>query len=510
MLFSRHTTNFIPCVARPGCGYTSKTIVLLLLLTAFRLVLAFSLELGNDESYYWMYSLELRPNYFDHPPAVALLIRLFTLNGFLDNAGWLRLGAVLGSALSAWFVFKALCKMHSPRAGFYAAALYQASFYAGLTAGVYIMPDSAQMIFWTAALWQIASILHDERNWNHWLLFALFAGAAIMSKVHGIFLCTGLALFVFFHRRQWLRLPQLYIAAGLVILIISPMIAWNIRHEFITYRFHSKRVTVDHFNFRFSYALKEVIGQLAFNNPVVVILVALGFINWKQIPHGYRGALTLFHWIALPHAGFLLFISFFRDTTLPHWSGPAYVTLIPLAAIRLAQSPARRFIPRAVLGALTVYLFVMISWLTVVKRYPGTYGQASAATLGTGDISLDLYGWHAAGAGFGRWYQEEMAKGGMPENTPVVVSYWWGAHLQYYFCRPAGIPFRAVGPVQDIREYFWRQDNRPLPKVAIGILASDESYELPTDYKTHRLLYHIVVSRGGKPAHSFAVYRLER
>ncbi|RYG70072.1 hypothetical protein EON80_08575 [bacterium] len=105
-------------------------------------------------------------------------------------------------------------RAHSARAGFYASALYQASFYAGVTAGVYIMPDSAQMIFWTAALWTLALILRDERNWNYWLLFALAAGAGIMSKVHGAFLCSGLALFVLFHRRHWLRFPQLYAAAA--------------------------------------------------------------------------------------------------------------------------------------------------------------------------------------------------------------------------------------------------------------------------------------------------------
>ncbi|RYD95234.1 MAG: glycosyltransferase family 39 protein, partial [Sphingobacteriales bacterium] len=306
-------------------GYARKALAMILVLAAFRLWLAFGLELGNDESYYWMYSRQLKPNYFDHPPMVALLIRLCTFNGWLQTPGALRLGSVLGGALAAWFLFKAVAALHSQRAGYYASLLYSASFYAGVTAGVYIMPDSPQMIFWTAALWMLARILRNERDWNNWLLFAVFAGASIMSKVHGGFLCSGLGLYVLIHRRAWLRLPQLYVAAALVLLIASPILAWNIHNDFITYRFHSRRVTVDHFNLRFSYLLKEAIGQIVFNNPVNVVLIALGLAYWRRLPEGARRELPLFCWIALPHACFLLFIALFRDTTLPHWSGPAYV-----------------------------------------------------------------------------------------------------------------------------------------------------------------------------------------
>ncbi|GAB4091561.1 ArnT family glycosyltransferase [Flaviaesturariibacter terrae] len=493
-------------------GYARKALALILFLAAFRLWLAFGLELGNDESYYWMYSRVLKPNYFDHPPMVALLIRLCTLNGLLQSPGALRLGSVLGAALAAWFLFKAVATLHSQRAGFYASVLYQSSFYAGVTAGVYIMPDSPQMIFWTASLWMLARIIRDERDWNNWLLFAVLAGASVMSKVHGGFLAAGLGLFIIVQKRSWLRLPQLYVAAALLLLIVSPILAWNIRNDFITYRFHSRRVAVDHFNLRFSYALKEAIGQLVFNNPVNVVLVALGLFGWKKLPDRCRSNLALFNWIALPHAGFLLFVALFRDTTLPHWSGPAYVTLLPLAAVRLAGIPRRAFLPRVVVGSALTYLLTVCAWMGVVHQLPGTYGRKDTELLGTGDISLDLYGWQEAGAAFGNLYRQELAAGRISTGTPLVASYWWGAHLEYYFCRPNGIPFRALGPIRDIREYYWRGDARaPLPAVAYAVLASDEHYELPKGYfRKAQVQYRITVDRGGRPAHSFVVWRLER
>jgi hypothetical protein len=503
-------TNVLP---RTFSTYTQKALLLIGVLAVFRLFIAFSLELGNDEAYYWMYSQHLKPNYFDHPPMVALLIRIFTLNGLLQEAGWLRLGAVAGSALSAWFLFRAVSALHSERAGFYASVLYGASFYAALTAGVYIMPDSPQMIFWTAALWQLACIFRNERAWNHWLLFALASGAAIMSKVHGGFLWTGLGAYILFLRREWLRLPQLYAAAGLTLLIISPILAWNIQNDFITYRFHSRRVTVDHFDLRFSYMLKEAIGQLVFNNPVNVVLIVLGLLRWKRLPESLRRTLSLFSWIALPHAGFLLLVSLFRDTTLPHWSGPAYVTLLPLAAIALAERRKGRFLPRSVLGALLLYALTLTGWLLVVHHFPGTYGRKENEKLGTGDISLDVYGWKDAGEAFAGIYKKDVAAGRIPAGTPVVAAYWWGAHLEYYFCRPAGIPFRAVGPVPDIREYHWRNavyKDKPVTDVAYSVLASDEHYGLPPGYSSAQALYRIEIARGGRPAHAFTVYRLIR
>src|SRR5215213_3642628 len=126
-------------------SYRKKFFVFVAILFPIKLFFAFWLELGNDEAYYWLYSQYLQWNYFDHPPMVAVWIRIFTLNLVFSNEGFLRLGSVVGCALSTWFVFKAVATLHSEKAGWFAACLYNASFYAGITAGVYIMPDTPQM-----------------------------------------------------------------------------------------------------------------------------------------------------------------------------------------------------------------------------------------------------------------------------------------------------------------------------------------------------------------------------
>ena len=53
--------------------YRKKVLTLIAAIGILRLILAFTVQLGNDESYYWLYSQHLKSNYFDHPPMIALV-----------------------------------------------------------------------------------------------------------------------------------------------------------------------------------------------------------------------------------------------------------------------------------------------------------------------------------------------------------------------------------------------------------------------------------------------------
>jgi hypothetical protein len=86
--------------------YRRKVFYLIIISTLMRLLIAGITEFGNDEVYYYTYALHLQWNYFDHPPGVALLIRLTTLNLWLTNELFVRLGAVLCAAAGTWLSYK--------------------------------------------------------------------------------------------------------------------------------------------------------------------------------------------------------------------------------------------------------------------------------------------------------------------------------------------------------------------------------------------------------------------
>jgi hypothetical protein len=332
-----------------------------------------------------------------------------------------------------------------------------------------------------------------------------------MSKVHGVFLWLGMGSFLIFHRPRWLLMPQVYVSALICAAIISPILLWNIQYDFATYRFHSARVVVEEFSILWKSFGREILGQLGFNNPVNVIVIIAAFAWWRQKRIRTPEALLVFNLIGMPLALLLLCIALFRSSTLPHWSGPAYVSLLPLAGIFLAEK-AKRLIPTAVKAALASFLIFITGYFATTKYYPGTFGSRNSNNLGSGDVTLDMYGWKEAGEQFHSYFIGEIKAGIMPANATMVTPHWWGAHVEYYFARPAGITMLGAGEPFYLHHYLWLNPKR-LPAVnsedAYCIIPSDDRYDLPYEYyEDISLATSILVKRGGLPAHTFKVYRL--
>lgn len=492
--------------------YRKKFFVFVGIFFLLKFFLAFWLELGNDEAYYWLYSQYLQWNYFDHPPMVAIWIRLFTANLSLEHLeGFVRLGSVVGSVLSSWFLFKTVALLHSERGGWFAVVLYNISFYSAITAGLYILPDSPQMVFWTLGLLLIARITKDENSWDNWLLFGLIAGLCIMSKVHGAFLWIGLGGYILFQKKSWLRKSQPYVALLITLIIISPIFFWNVQYEFATFRFHSNRVDVEELVFHWKYFFKELGSQVGFNNPVVFFVVIAALVSFYRRKISYQPALAIYTLIALPLALLLLFVSIFRNVTLPHWSGPAYVTMMPLAAIWLAEHSENSF-PKILRWGLGIFLVAYLGYSAIIKFYPGTYGLHKEQNFGYGDITLDMYGWRRASVQFDSLYKDDVSKNKMPANAAMVTTKWWGAHVEYYFARGSGLKMIGLGNPRYLNEYLWtnkwRRAEADLDNVYC-IIPADDKYQVPSDfYRTKELALIITINRSGKPAHKFLVYRL--
>ena len=134
---------------------------LIIIASLLRCIVAGSIELGNDEVYYRMYAQYLQWNYFDHPPMVGLLIRLTTVNLFFDNELFIRLGAIAAAAITTWLLFLSGKKLHNAHTGFLAAIIYTATIYGSIIAGIFILPDSPQMVCWAAGLYLLIGIASD-------------------------------------------------------------------------------------------------------------------------------------------------------------------------------------------------------------------------------------------------------------------------------------------------------------------------------------------------------------
>ncbi len=495
--------------------YTKKVVLLIVFFSILKLIVASSVELANDESYYWLYAQDIKWNYFDHPPMVAIWIKIFTANLLLEEyVVFLRLGSVVGCGTATWFMYKCVTEISNPKAGWFAACLYNASFYAAITAGFFIFPDSPQMVFYTFSLWMIAKISLNENRWKPWIFFGIGSGLCIMSKVHGAFIWIGLGLYILLLKRSWLLNVRLYAALALALIITSPIVIWNIQHDFLTYRFNSQRVVINGFSLNTGNFFTAAFKQFIINNPFNVSLIFIGLIMWRRQKMYLISTLSIYNFIGISLAVLLLFISLYRST-LPHWSGPAYIALIPLAAINLSQRSKEMAYPALIKMAVGCTIVFFIACPLFINYYPGTVGSKVNGELGKGDITLDSYGWDEAGKKFMAFYQDEIRNGIARKGSPVVCTTWWGAHDEYYFCRAAAIPMIGLGGMNDLHEYMWMNNKRKSNvnfSTAYSIVHSDENYNV---YNAYQNFYKnidtatiIKVERNKKPAHSFYVFRL--
>ena len=495
--------------------FSRYVVMLALCFSVVRLILAAFMELGTDESYYWLYTQRLRWNYFDHPAMVAVWGRLFSLNLLGQNELLVRLGSIVSAAFATWFIFKATATFYSEKAGWYAAILLNTSFYAGIVAGIFIMPDSPQLFFWTLSLWMIARIIMvDERGWTNWIIFGLASGLCIMSKVHGAFIPLGFLLYAFLVKKKLLHLPQLYLAFFICSLCLLPMIIWNWNHDFVTFRFQGNRIVLEGFHLNHQYFVNEWFGQLLMNNPVNVALIAFSLtIGYRHITATHPRLLVLI-FIGLPLCFILLLVSLFRSV-FPHWSGPAYITLIPVAAIWLVQFTNKRFLRRWLSASIIAFVLFIVGWQGAINFLPGTIGSKNELTLGKGDVTLDRYGWDEAGDVFRSFYIDAIKGHQLPANTPLVTHKWWGAHIEYYFCRPLGIPMIGLGTINEAGTYLWMNERyKQIERsVALCIIPSDEYVDAKAVYskwyKTVSFIKAIDVFRNGKKAHRFSIFLLE-
>lgn len=435
-------------------------------------------ELGNDEVYYSMYAQYLQWNYFDHPPMVGWLIRLTTFNLCLSSEVFVRLGAIVCSALSTWIFFLCGEKLMNEYTGYLAAILYSACIYSSIIAGVFILPDSPQMLCWVAALYCLLNLVqHHSFNGsakNQLLLFSLVTGMAMLCKIHSVFLWLGLLLFILLYRRNWFKEPVLYTGGIITLLCFYPVVKWNIDHHFVTWFYHSKRVDVATGTFNADATVSFVVGQFFYFNPVVFILlfpaVAAAFRNKLLIDANRQNLLLL---VSLPLIIIATVVSFFKEI-LPHWTGPGYMGLLLLTAVFLSRQKGqrnRKTIPAILIAANSLLLAILLSGILVINFFPGTMGKKESMHLGDGDITLDMKGWKQLKDSIQLLVRHDFESGAMKKDASIITNSWFpAAHLDHYVAMPLGINLIAIGDTNEIHQYVWINTERR--KLSVG----DDAY----------------------------------
>jgi 4-amino-4-deoxy-L-arabinose transferase-like glycosyltransferase len=258
-----------------------STALVILALVALRLVAAAWTPLTFDEAYYWMWSKHLAGGYYDHPPMVALVIRLGTMIGGDTELG-VRLVSILLALPMSWAVYRtATILFGSPRVGSTATILLNVTLMAAVGTMI-ITPDAPLLVTSSFVLFCLAKVLESGRGaW--WLAVGAAVGAALLSKYTALFFGPAILIWLVSvpGLRRWLISPWPYLGGLVALALFAPVIVWNADHQWVSFIKQLGRARIEEFTLRF---LAEVIPtQLAFATPLVWVLGAMGLAAlWRR------------------------------------------------------------------------------------------------------------------------------------------------------------------------------------------------------------------------------------
>jgi len=493
--------------------------ILILTSLAVRAFVAGLLELGNDEVYYWTYAKFPDLSHFDHPPMVGWVIQLFTLNLHFTSEFFIRLASIVFGTINTFLIFLIGKTVKDSLTGLYAAFLFTASFYCFIISGTFIMPDTPQVLFWLLSLLFLLKSLPDKTLSKSSRLFFLASGLtiglALLSKYHSVFLIAGAFLYILFFNRSWLRAKESYIAFIIAIVLFTPVIIWNWQNQFISFTFHENRVTPSLSGIRWDYLATEILGQAFYNNPVnfiIILLAFLGLIRGRKFLDKEKLWFILFMSIPLE----LVFVSFsIFNSTLPHWTGPAYIGFILIAASflseRIGKSTLSILIPWPIRLALLITVLLVIGGLGQIKL-----GWIPFNRLKSDDFSAQLYGWRQLGEKFSPIAQKDRERGAMSAGSAIITFRWFpAANLDYYVATPVNIKVYALGTLTRIHKYFWidRKQGNISKGTSVYYLAFSDDFSNPEDlygklFDTIYLPDTIPIYRGRELIRNVFVYRL--
>ena len=305
---------------------TLTVIIFLISISILRLLIGSLFPVTADESYYWLWSKHLALSFVDHPPMVAFVNFLFT--GGKENLLMLRFGAVVVALLVSIGIYSLVKNLLDEKIAALSVVLFQLIphyFIIWLTMFV----DLPLALFWTLSLLIISGIIKEKKK-NLWYLLGISVGLGLLSKYTMILFWAALLFFFAIDKanRFWLKTKEFYLSIIISSIFFLPVIIWNINHSFISFTFHTERVS-EPFGHNF---LPYLGDQLVHFTPILIIVFILSLSFGLKKSWEIR-LLSSFSVIPL-----LLFsIISFKTKVWAHWPSIGYVTAIPLTLAYLQE-----------------------------------------------------------------------------------------------------------------------------------------------------------------------------
>jgi hypothetical protein len=339
----------------------------IIIITAINLLQAAFTQLSADEAYYYYYSQHLKLGYFDHPPMIALLIKL---GAWLGGSLGVRLVSVLLHSIGIYLLWL-INKGSKHTTHFYTVYLciiiYQLM-------GFIATPDSP-LLFFSICFWYIYQryLLLPKYSLAIWL--GLCMAAMVYSKYHAVVFI----ILVLLSNWQLIKQPQAWLAVSIALVVFTPHLWWQYMHNFPSFKYHLVQRAS---GFSWQYLPEYILNIILLYNLLLFIIIGKAWPHVATTP--FSKSLL---WVC---AGFLLFFAF---TTLRGHTQPQWIILIAPCLILLIskmQLPIRHTLLSSGISIALVIVFItrILLCLPTLPIYSGFNGNkqmiATIDSLATG------------------------------------------------------------------------------------------------------------------------------
>jgi 4-amino-4-deoxy-L-arabinose transferase-like glycosyltransferase len=503
-----------------------------------RVVLATWLHPGFDEAYYYLYTLHPDWSYFDHPPLVALTTGFGPwLTGEVSQLT-IRLGTLALYTGSLVFLYLTSAKLFNSKAAIFTLAIATAIPFFQIGFGVLTLPDSPLIFFWSASLYWSACEFFDQPGQYQpsyrLAVISVLVGLACLGKYHGFILGFGLICFCLINprHRSALTSPWTGLGLGLFLVTISPVIFWNIQHDWVSFRFQSTRAVPDTSGYSLGGLIKTFLAGIGYLFPTFglalwgvslrAVLDGLtpvkpfaGLSDWKFSSRWYKQLLILC--VSLPVILGFTFMGGYQQI-LPAWPMPGFwgisLLLGQQAAIWHKRSP--HWVQRWLWGsgvAIVALLFIGLLHVTAgILQKPSNHTLFGGFWPAPADTSTQLIDIQQLRRGF----TDSPGLNSALQNASFVFTnpYFLGGQIAMAFAPLGQKPVTCF--CEDLRGFaFWSQADQWLGKDALYVTSElfQEGENVVTQYgeyfRSIRKVGEVPIQRGGAVVQVFKVYQAD-
>jgi len=410
---------------------TSKQIFYLIgFFTLLRLVISPFFGLGVDEAHYVLYAKYLDFSYVDHPPLVGWahvpFYYIFGTNEFLA-----RLPAILIFAAASYCAYLFILRItQSVPLALLSVLALNCSFMLNAL-GLMLLPDSFLLLFVFLLIFVSERLLREKKPLD-FIFLGLLLGLMGLAKYTAILFVPPLILFFLIKKRyDILFSPYMILAAIIAIILITPVIYWNMTHDFISFRYQGGHIfgTLSSSLKNFAESLAAQFGAYC---PFLFIIAFYGFFRALRSKSVYLQLAVLFGGTVM---AFFLITSLY-ERTLPHWPGVFYLLFIPVGTCFLVRSQERwkrNFLYFSVGFSLILTLFIYVELAGKYFAFPDYQSPFR-----------DIYGFPAVL----KQADEILKHNQSPAPKAIAVSNWtMGSRTMYY-----NLPYQHDVFVMDQRQ----------------------------------------------------------